>query len=132
MITYENKDFEGNHFALQVITRGSYVDSGVNPEKLFVIETTTIRLNYVALNDYYGSIDNNCREVYKDGEYGDQEYEEYKTKCAERHAEWERKIKSAIGIDEADKSIFITQAHSEVFTVVHIWGVQKSQGETQT
>jgi hypothetical protein len=127
----KKSDFEGNDFALQVISRGSYVDSGANPEKLFVIETTTIRLNYAALNDYHGFINCNCRGVYKDGEDGDREYDEYKAKCEERRAEWERKIKSAVGIDEADTSLFITQAHSEVFTAVHIWGVQKTQEALQ-
>jgi hypothetical protein len=124
------RDFEGKGFALQIITRGSYVDSGANPEKLFVIETTTIRLNYIALNDYYESIGSNCREVYKDGKDGDREYEEYKAKCVKQYAEWEQKIKSAIGIDEA-KRVFIEQVHSEVFTVVNIWQVQKTQEKSQ-
>ena len=122
----KKSEFEGNSFALQVIARGSYIDSGASPEKLFVIETTTIRLNYVALNDYHESLCHNCREVYKDGDDGDQEYDEYKKKCAENYAEWERKIKAAVGIDEAKMNVIITQVHSEVFTVVHIWVVQKT------
>jgi hypothetical protein len=118
-------------FDLQIITRGSYVDSETNPEKVFVIETTTLRLSQDALNDYLKSIVYDGREVYKDGEDGDQEYAEYKRNKTQRRGEWERRVKTAIGIDEACKSVIITQAHSEVFTAVHIWGVQKAHDKPQ-
>jgi hypothetical protein len=113
-------------FDLQIITRGSCVDSETNPEKVFVIETATLRLNYVALRNYYDSIVYNDREVYADGEDGDREYAEYERNKTQRRDEWERRVKTAIG--RADKSVVITQVHSEIFTAVHIWEVPKAQG----
>jgi hypothetical protein len=115
-------------FDLQIITRGSYVDSETNPEKVCVIETATLRLSWDALNDYLKSIVYDGREVYADGEDGDREYAEYKRNKTQRRDEWERRVKTAIGLDEVNEGVVITQVHSEVFTAVHIWEVPKAQG----
>ena len=47
-----HNDFEANKFAAQVIARGSFVDSNTGNGKVYIVETTVLRLNYVALNAY--------------------------------------------------------------------------------
>lgn len=111
-------DFEGNEFAIQVIAEGSYVDNGCGDGKSFLIETTIVRMNHIALNAWILSCMWNCRECYNT----DEEWESYKAKKADERKAVETNIISALGIKaNVNKgSICITQSQSEVFTVVHI------------
>lgn len=114
-----NVNFEGNEFALQVIAKGSYVDNGSGGGKSFLIETTIIRLNHIALNAWLLSIMSNCRECYNT----DEEWEAHKAEYAERREAAKAQIIDALGIDADKGSICITQSLSEVFTVVQIWDI---------
>lgn len=107
-------------FALQVISRGTFVDSSTYKDSSYLVGTVTIRLNHVALNDYHSSNTMNCRECYEDGEAGDIEWRNHKAEYAERRKIWEKKITDALGLNPSKGSVCITQALSEVFTVVHI------------
>ena len=110
-----NKKFEGNEFAIQVISKGSFVDNAGDGHT-FLVEATTIRLNHVAQNAWIMSQTMNCRECYDTNE----EWETYKSEITERGKVWKTQIIEAIEIDSAKGSISITQSQSEVFTVVHI------------
>lgn len=122
MMTMNMKEFEGNTFAIQLITKGSYIDnvvngdSGVDERNAYLIEAYTIRLNHVALNAWILSHTMNSRDVYDT----DEEWEFHKAKYKARLETWNNKIIDALGIDEASGGISITQSQSEVFTVVHI------------
>jgi hypothetical protein len=111
-------NFEGNEFAIQVIAKGSYVDNGSGGGKSFLIETTTIRMNHVALNAWILSTMFNFRECYET----DKEWEAYKAEKESQSKAVNSQIIDALGIKiDADKeSVCITQSLSEVFTVVHI------------
>jgi hypothetical protein len=113
-------DFESNNFVAQVIARGSFVDTGTGNGKTYIVETTVLRLNHVALNSYNDSLCH-CREVYADGEAGDREWQEHKADKAEKLETWESKIKDVLGLTDCVGSVCITPAESEIFTVVHIW-----------
>lgn len=110
------KNFEGNEFAIQVVANGSYIDDGSGGGKSFVIDTTVIRMNHIALNAWILSETLNCRECYETNE----EWEEHKTEYAEKRKTVKRQIIEALGIDQNNGSISITQSQSEIFTIVHI------------
>lgn len=105
-------------FALQVISKGSFVDR--DSESAYLIEVTTIRLNPEALNKWILSECMNVRECYEDGLAGDAEWTEHKEEYAERRKDWQDRIINILGINASAGSISITQAQSEVFTVVQI------------
>ena len=117
--------FDDNKFSLQIIAKGAFVDDGVENGKLYIVEATTVRLNHVALNEWNRSECLNTRECYKDGPEGDAEWEAHKTEYAQRRKLWEEKLLKALGIYPPKGGVRITQAQSEVFTVVHIWKVNQ-------
>jgi hypothetical protein len=116
--TMTNKRFEGNDFAIQVISKGAFVDEGTGNENSYLVETATIRLNHVALNAWILSETMNCRECYDTNE----EWEAHKAEYAERRKAWKAQILEALEleIDSDKESVSITQSQSEVFAVVHI------------
>ena len=118
MITMKAEKFESNEFAIQVIAKGAFVDSGSGGGKVYLIETTTVRMNHIALNAWLLSHSLNCRECYNT----DAEWEAHKAEYEERRKAVIAKIKDALGIEiDADKeSVCITQSLSEVFSIVHI------------
>lgn len=107
--------FEGNEFAIQVISKGSFVDNAGGGSS-FLVEETTVRMNHVALNAWILSEMMNCRECYDTNE----EWEAHKTEYAERRKAVEAHITNTLEIDSDKGSVSITQSQSEVFTVVHI------------
>jgi len=122
MITMNNERFESKEFAIQIISKGAFVDNGTWVDSSYLVEATTIRLNHIALNDWILSECHNCRECYEDGEKGDTQWKAHKTEYEERRKAWKARIIEAlkIEIDPDRESVCITQAQSEVFTVVHI------------
>lgn len=109
-----------NKFAMQVISKGSFIDDGVGDGRLYLVEAATIRLNHIALNEWILSEVFNCRDCYENGETGDAQWEAHKAEYAERRRVWTERITKALEIDSDAGSVSITQAQSEVFTVVHI------------
>lgn len=112
--------FDGNEFALQVISKGAFVDNGTWVDSSYLIEATTIRLNHIALNTWILSECFNTRDCYEDGEKGDAEWKAHKAEYEGRRKAWKAQIIQALEIDTAKGSVSITQSQSEVFTVVHI------------
>ena len=117
-----SKGFEGNEFAIQVISKGAFVDNGTYADSSFLVEATTISLNHVALNAWILSECLNTRDCYEDGEKGDAEWETHKAEYEERRKAWKTQILEAleIEIDPDKEGVSITQSQSEVFTVVRI------------
>lgn len=110
------KNFDSNEFQLDLISRGAYVDNGSSPEKSYLIETTVIRLNWVALNAWVLSITSNCRDCYETNE----EWEAHRTMMGKKHDAVKTQIIDLLRVDPATGSVCITQSQSEIFTVVHI------------
>ena len=77
MIIMDNTQFEGNEFALQIIAKGGFIDTG-QPDKAYAVEATIIRLNHIALNEWLSSEMFNSRNCYIDGPEGDAEWEAHK------------------------------------------------------
>lgn len=105
------KQFEGNEFAVEVLSRGSFVDASY-PEKVYQVETMTLRLNWVAMNEYniYPVMD---REDFDT----DVEYSDYLTELAKERLKWRENLIQAIGLDESQGTIYITKVISEIFAV---------------
>lgn len=114
-----NTKFEGNEFALQVITKGSFVDNSIGAGS-FLVEVTTVRLNPVALKAWILSDMMDERDCFEDGPKGDAQWEAHKAKYAKRRRAWEAQMVESLGIDPSAGSVSITQAQSEIFTVVYI------------
>lgn len=112
------KRFEGNEFAIQVISKGAFIDNGTVNGSAYLVEATTIRLNHIALNAWILSETMNCRECYET----DEEWEAHKAEYVERRKTWITNILEALKleVDSNEESVSITQSQSEVFTVVHI------------
>lgn len=94
-------------FDFEVITEGSFEDSGYN------IKTIIIRLNQTALNEYILSANLNCCDCYETKE----EWENYKAQKESERKAWERKVLSLLRFT-ADTGYSITKCVSEIFTVV--------------
>jgi hypothetical protein len=110
------RKFEGNDFAIQLMSKGSFVDNGTGNDNSFLIEAFTIRLNHVALNAWILSETFSCRECYDT----DKEWEDHKSEYKAKREFWNKQIIKALEIDLEAGSVSITQSLSEVFTVVHI------------
>ena len=104
--------FEGNEFAVEVLSRGSFIDTSF-PEKVYRVETMTLRLNWVAMNDFLVFSDTMDREDFA----ADAEYSEYLTQQAEARLKWRKNLVQAIGLDESRGTIYITKVISEIFAV---------------
>lgn len=117
-----NKSFEGNEFAIQVISKGAFVDNGTGNGSSYLVEATTIRLNHIALNAWILSECFNTRDCYEDGEEGLAQWKAHKAEYEERREAWKAQILEAleIEIDPDKEGVSITQSQSEVFTAVRI------------
>lgn len=103
-------------FKVQLLAKGSFIDSATGDGNTYLVEAFTIRLNYVALNAWMLSETMNCRECYET----DGEWEAHKAEYKARRDTWNKRVVSALGIDPEAKGVNIAQIVSEVFTVVHI------------
>ena len=112
--------FEGNKFAIQVISKGSFVDNAGGGSS-FLVEVTTVRMNHVALDAWIMSATMNHRDCYDTNE----EWEAHKAEYVERRKAVIAQMVEALEIDSTKGSVSITQSQSEVFTVVHIREVAK-------
>jgi hypothetical protein len=114
----------GEEFDFEVIARGAFIDDlrsgGAYPKSLYRVETITLRLNHIALNDYNLSIVGNVRECYSDGAEGDKEFESHKEEYRRRRDVWEKTIIDRLGL-ETGKGIGVFMGHveSEIFTIVY-------------
>lgn len=120
MITMDREKFEGKEFAIQIMSKGSFADNSTGNDKTYLVEAYTLRLNHVALNAWILSETMNCRECYDT----DEEWEAHKAKYKDRRKTFEKKIIDALSIDASRGGFSISQAQSEVFTVVHIYEVE--------
>ena len=111
-------DFKSDNFAIEIMAKGSFIDAVAS--STFMVEAYTIRLNHIALNEWILSEMMNTRDCYDTEE----EWEEHKAEYKTRRADWIKKIRDALGIDPEATGVSITQAQSEIFTVVHIWGIK--------
>lgn len=102
--------FEGNEFAVEVLSRGSFIDTSF-PEKVYRVETMTLRLNWVAMNEYniYPVMD---REDFDT----DEEWNEYEVKRMDAQQEWRENLLRAIGLDGCD-CVYVRQVITEIFAL---------------
>lgn len=114
-----NEIFRKNEFAVQVIARGAFLDNDPGyGGKVYQVETATIRLNHIALNEWLCNQANRCREDFDT----DKEWAAYMDRQRNITNELNRKIAAAAGFppipDNAD--VNVQQVISEVFAVAYI------------
>ena len=119
MIITNRQRFEGNDFAIQIMAKGHFIDHSVGDKNSYIVEATTIRLNRIAFDEWLNTRVYNGRDTYNNEE----QWLEYKTKKEELDNIWTNKIIEDLGLDPKKGSVSITQAVSEVFTVVYIFPI---------
>jgi superfamily II DNA helicase RecQ len=103
-------------FDFDVLARGSFIDNAAGGDA-FRIEAITLRLNRAAFDEYLDSECSNCRECYDT----DQEWKQHKAEKEQKRMAWEKTVAGRLGfsVEKGKTGVAITQAHSEVFTVVY-------------
>lgn len=112
-------------FAIDIVAEGSFVDvaDGLS-SAIYQVETKTIRLNRVAMREWDEGV------ITAEEPKGSEEFEkivEWYTYCDEKNelrANFENKIRHALGYDDWD-SFVITQVLSEIFTTVAMKEIMK-------
>lgn len=111
-----NDIFTNPEFTIETIATGDFYDSpGGLGSKTFRVETKTVRLNHVALDEWYDSQRTKLFEEFDD----DGERKRYR---AEKDAAKERfvtKVRKMLGFGD-EGSFALTQVVSEIFTAVYI------------
>ena len=111
-----NSIFQKDEFAVQIISTGSFLDDDPGYRgKVYMVETATVRLNHIALNEWADTNISNCRECYETH----QEWMDYLAMKEARKKVFEEKVAAAVGFHAA-KGISVAQVVSEVFTVAYI------------
>lgn len=118
-IAKHEMNFEQAAFALQILAKGSYIDAGCSPRKLYQVEAITIRLNAGAFNTWLLNREAPDRECYETAK----EWETAKLEKTKAFESWTKDVISALDLDGFEGSVHISQADAEVFTVVHIWSL---------
>lgn len=123
-----NEIFKKESFAIEVIARGQVLDNdqGYNGA-IFAIETATIRINHIAMNEYISGNMWNPRECYD----SEKEWMIYKQEKEAKRENFKRKIAEKLGYD-GKSDLTVTQNISEIFTAVRIIEVRKGPNNEST
>ncbi len=105
-------------FKVEVLSRGSCIDR--DGGKVFQIDTFTLRLNHVALNEYLLSEMMNSRKCYSNDELGMALWRDHRIKMVARRKTWKAKMLEALRIGPSDSSMVIKQIQAEFFGAVWI------------
>ena len=114
-----NEIFRKDEFAVQVIARGAFLDNDPGyGGKVYQVETATIRLNHIALNEWLCNQANRCREDFDT----DKEWAAYMDRQRNITNELNRKIAAAAGFPPIpdNANVNVQQVISEVFAVAYI------------
>ena len=112
-----NDIFKKNEFSIQIISSGAFLDNDPGYRgKVYLVETFVIRLNHIALNEWLLVQARNYRDHYET----EQEWQDYLAQKEIQLQAFNDKVAAAVGCDPSAGSITITQALSEIFTVVNI------------
>lgn len=114
-----NEIFRKDEFAVQVIARGAFLDNDPGyGGKVYRVETATIRLNHIALNEWLCNQANRCREDFDT----DKEWAAYMDRQRNITNELNRKIAAAAGFPPIpdNANVNVQQVISEVFAVAYI------------
>lgn len=121
-----NNFHKTDDFAAEIISKGCFCDDNPNFRgAVYLIETTVLRLNPVACNEWLPTVALNGRNSYDTEE----EWQKY---CKDKEAmqkAFEDKIAAICGYDSSAGSISVTQSVSEIFTVVYIHKIKEGEKE---
>lgn len=108
-----DKFYESKEFAIEEIAKGGFDDAPSEGSRVYRVETRTIRLNHVALREWYdGRI---SREPYEfDNSF---EWQKYRDSKMAIRSDFENKLRNKLGFDDWD-SFAVSEVVSEIFAVV--------------
>lgn len=109
-----NEIFKTNDFAVEVIASGGF-DDEVEPGNVYRVDTKTLRLNHIALNEYIMAQVMNDRTTYET----DKEWRDYLVDKQNKREIFIHKVASVAGFP--DDGVSVAQVVSEIFTVAHIY-----------
>lgn len=116
-----NDIFNMKEFAIEEIATGSFIDiPGGLSDSIYHVETKTIRLNHIALGEW-----GVCEIVEEPEDF--EEISEWRNYCDEKielRANFENKLRHALGYDDWDR-FTVTQVLNEIFTVVAMERITK-------
>lgn len=116
-----NDIFNMKEFAIEEIATGSFIDiPGGLSDSIYHVETKTIRLNRVAMREWWKSEPLEEPEDFKT--LGD--WYTYADEKSELRANLENKLRHALGYDDWDR-FTVTQVLNEIFTVVAMERITK-------
>jgi hypothetical protein len=104
-----------NIFDFDVMARGSFIDN-VTGGDTFKIEMITIRLNYIALNEWLDNSSFGPPECYNT----DAEWEQHKAEIEQARIAWEKAIIDRLGIYEEQGKTSVTITQSPLITEVFV------------
>ena len=113
--------FHKKEVAIEVSATCSFMDvPGGLSDSIYHVETKTIRLNYIALDQWFdGQFTKGPEEFEKIGEWYN-----YRDERHEARKNCDKKIRHALGYDDWD-SCAVTQVLSEIFTAVAMEEITK-------
>ena len=116
-----NDIFNMKEFAIEEIATGSFIDiPGGLSDSIYHVETKTIRLNHIALDEW------DKGEIVEEAEDFETriEWHTYLDEKMELRANFENKLRHALGYDDWDR-FTVTQVLNEIFTVVAMERITK-------
>ena len=117
-----NDIFNMKEFAIEEIATGSFIDiPGGLSDSIYHVETKTIRLNHIALGEW------GMCEIFEEPDDFEEigEWHTYLDEKMELRANFENKLRHALGYDDWDR-FTVMQVLNEIFTVVAIKDITKS------
>lgn len=108
-----DKFYETKEFSIEDIAKGGFDDAPSEDSRVYRVETRTIRLNHVALREWYdGRI---SREPYEfDNSF---EWQKYRDSKMAIRSDFENKLRNKLGFNDWD-SFAVSEVVSEIFAVV--------------
>lgn len=105
--------YESKEFAIEEIAKGGFDYTPSEDSCVYYIETRTIRLNYIALSEWYdGRI--SCEQYEFDNSFKWQKYRDAKMVI---RTDFKNKLRNKLGFDDWDYFI-VSEVVGEVFAIV--------------
>jgi len=132
MITTEEKEFESENFAMQIIARGGFVDCGTGDGQKYYVDTINLRANHIMSNEYIEKSFFSFNDWEACYETKEEEWENDKREKEKQSKAWEEKVKNDLKTiipNIYDGTCLISKVHLEFFAVMHVYKMKQEERE---